>query len=408
LCSTNQTGECYNAFPGTLPFPAVPGDPAANAAFGVFLSDVRLPLQGANRPVVLNGPGPFSALGGRGRHDATFLGGAQIGGQAQFGSIVIGVEADFNWLGSRGRGSGSSDSQFAFAGENDGAFTATRTGPLLRTYPGGLAALPAEAATTVNFIDLGPNYGVRYNGQVAMAERDQDRWLSTLRGRLGFAVWDRFMIYGTGGVALQSGGSLTAVTTLTRTDSAPAEIVTNPALVGGGATAAGVNARARAVAGGAPYFIGNGAQFASMTNEYVGGTTRRSEVGWAAGVGFEWAVTNNVSVGLEYVHADFGSYRVQVVDPIATAAGDARRFAFPLAATAPAASAVLQQLAATTEPIACCGSGLPRAFAIQNRGIAGPAPAPVVRSISFKDAVDTVRVKLNVRFNTESVFAPRL
>jgi hypothetical protein len=69
---------------------------------------------------------------------------------------------------------------------------------------------------------------------------------------------------------------------------------------------------------------------------------------------------------------------------------------------------VLQQLAATTEPIACCGSGLPRAFAIQNRGIAGPAPAPVVRSISFKDAVDTVRVKLNVRFNTESVFAPRL
>jgi hypothetical protein len=66
---------------------------------------------------------------------------------------------------------------------------------------------------------------------------------------------------------------------------------------------------------------------------------------------------------------------------------------------------VLQQFAAGAEVTASSGGAFVRGFTLQNRGINGPAPTPVVRTISFKDAVDTVRVKVNFRFNTDSIFA---
>ncbi len=91
---------------------------------------------------------------GSGGHDSGFTGGAQIGYNMQFGSMVAGVEADINYL---DRGNGSS-----------GTF--------------------ATRPTTTDYTDFRVNRG------------SADNWFGTVRGRLGFA-FDRALIYGTGGLA---------------------------------------------------------------------------------------------------------------------------------------------------------------------------------------------------------------
>ncbi len=72
-------------------------------------------------------------------------------------------------------------------------------------------------------------------------------WNSTIRGRLGFA-FDRFLVYGTGGLAI-----------------------------------------------------------ADLNFKANGATDSKTALGWAAGAGVEGAVTNNVTARLEYIHQDFGS-----------------------------------------------------------------------------------------------------
>ena len=97
---------------------------------------------------------------------------------------------------------------------------------------------------------------------------DEGNWFATVRGRLGFAV-DRWFVYGTGGAAFHDPGNETVVT------------VTGPT----GATTT--------------FFPSAG-----------------RHVGWAAGVGGEFAVTDNVTIGAEWLHLDFG--RSDLVDPVAS------------------------------------------------------------------------------------------
>jgi outer membrane immunogenic protein len=77
-------------------------------------------------------------------------------------------------------------------------------------------------------------------------------WLDTLRGRIGYA-WDRVLVYGTGGASF-----------------------TNEKILLCDPIAAGCAGQSRTV------------------------------TGWTAGVGAEYAFTDNWSVKLEYLHADFG------------------------------------------------------------------------------------------------------
>jgi outer membrane immunogenic protein len=98
----------------------------------------------------------------------------------------------------------------------------------------------------------------------------REKWIDTLRGRVGFA-WDRFMIYGTAGGAFAG----------TSVD------VTGPA-------------------------------FGTLTSS-------QNRTGWTAGVGGEWAVLADswgaVSLKLEYLHADFGTkqyFNPAVVTPAGT------------------------------------------------------------------------------------------
>jgi outer membrane immunogenic protein len=89
------------------------------------------------------------------------------------------------------------------------------------------------------------------------------RWFSTVRGRLGVS-FDRLLIYGTGGLAVGRLKSSTSVSFGTD-------------------------------------------QFFLPGFTFVGSDTL-TRIGWAAGVGAEWAITDNWSVKAEYLHLDFGSF----------------------------------------------------------------------------------------------------
>lgn len=79
-------------------------------------------------------------------NNISFVGGGQVGGNYQFGPVVVGVEADFDW----------------FANDNN--------------------------STSVTI------------GGATLSGSNNGRWLTTVTGRLGFAA-DRVLIYGKGGGA---------------------------------------------------------------------------------------------------------------------------------------------------------------------------------------------------------------
>ncbi len=87
----------------------------------------------------------------------------------------------------------------------------------------------------------------------AFFSRTSQQWLDTLRGRVGFA-WDRALLYGTGGAA----------------------------------------------------FAGIKAGVCNPINGFCG-TESQARAGWVAGAGIEYAMWENISLKLEYLHADFGS-----------------------------------------------------------------------------------------------------
>ena len=88
-------------------------------------------------------------------------------------------------------------------------------------------------------------------------------WLGTTRAKVGFVVTpdNRLQIYGTGGIAY-----------------------------GGGSAHFNV--------------------FDSVTNSYWSGSPSSTRVGWTIGAGVEYALTNNVTIGAEYLYADLGSTHI--------------------------------------------------------------------------------------------------
>lgn len=98
-----------------------------------------------------------------GRNKGGFAGGGQLGYNQQIGQLVLGLEADLQYLGARQR-----SGHVGFAADDFGAVTVTTTA------------------------------------------RSSIDWLGTLRGRLGFAV-DRTLFYATGGLAFGRTGSRTTI-----------------------------------------------------------------------------------------------------------------------------------------------------------------------------------------------------
>ena len=92
------------------------------------------------------------------------------------------------------------------------------------------------------------------NATTGYFAKDNLNWFGTFRGRAGFAA-DRVLFYGTGGVAF----------------------------------------------GGGDYKIGSAA--GSFSKNYSG-------VGWVAGAGVEYAVTDSLSIKAEYLYTNFGRFGV--------------------------------------------------------------------------------------------------
>jgi outer membrane immunogenic protein len=88
-------------------------------------------------------------------------------------------------------------------------------------------------------------------------------WLGTTRGKVGFVVTpdNRLMIYGTGGVAYGGGSSHFSI-------------------------------------------------FDNNNGIFYGGSPSSTRVGWTIGAGVEYALTNNITIGAEYLYADLGSTKI--------------------------------------------------------------------------------------------------
>jgi outer membrane immunogenic protein len=139
--------------------------------------------------------------------------GPQAGINAQFGPIVVGAEGDFSWTSMRG---------------------------IYRSTSGPTAIGPFSLST--------------FEGAAAKVD-----WLSTLRSRVGYA-FDRFLVYGTGGVAfgqVQGAGDVTGILP----------------------------------------------PFGSLT---LAANDRKTHVGWTAGAGIEGMLLPNLSLKVEYLYADLG------------------------------------------------------------------------------------------------------
>lgn len=170
-------------------------------------------------------PNPFSTLPGGSASSNSFLAGGQVGYNYQSGRVVVGAEADLD---------------------------ATH----IRT------SLTRNAAAVA-----GAQPGL-YGNVAATSAFDSD-WIGSVRGRLGLA-WDRFMLYGTGGLAIADSSSSTAFVY-----TPPANAI--PALSQGGPT---------------------------------GASSSHTLTGWTVGAGGEWFVRDRLSVAAEYRHSDFGHENV--------------------------------------------------------------------------------------------------
>lgn len=169
------------------------------------------------------------------------LAGGQIGCDYQFANNwVVGLAGDFSWTSL----DGSRADPFAFAGGDP--------------FFGGKAGVPATL-------------------------RDQTEWLASVTGRLGYA-WDRWMLYGKGGVAWQHSRDTIQPLMLWGTNLTNLCTSINPA-----------------------------------TPCVASGTD--TDAGWTIGVGLEWAFADNWSAGIEYDHYGFGSHSVTLTAPPTFAGG---------------------------------------------------------------------------------------
>ncbi len=173
----------------------------------------------------------FAPPGGVIRVDtgAGFLGGGQVGCNYQFApNWVLGIEGDFSWADINGN---ATDPFFSGKGGNPITFHA------------------------------------------------KTDWLTDVTGRLGFA-WDRWMVYGKGGVAWAH----------------DKYSINNLRFFNGSFCVSGV----------------------IIACNPAGSETR---TGWTAGVGIEWAFWNNWSAKVEFDYYDFGTKRVTLSDPIGDVSG---------------------------------------------------------------------------------------
>jgi len=220
------------------------------------------------------------------------IGGAQIGYNHQFDNrLILGVEGDFSVLNKGG----------------------AKTGTLPAEFPDLAAAGYLESETEYSL-----------------------DWAATLRGRIGYS-FGRFMVYGTGGLALsQQSGTRTQYRSNRLTTAAP-----DP----------------------------------TSTEHYFSETDSATSLGWTVGAGVEYALANNWTLKGEYSYADYGSANLRF--------GEARE----------GIERGYQRAIVGEEPLWPGGPPLPVYGTLP-----GPAETAEGRKASNDAGVHTIKLGLNYRF----------
>ena len=219
VVATVATGAAGSAMAADLPMRSAP--PAYIAPVPVFTwtgfyAGVNAGAAFGNHGGALRPNFTTTETFGSSKDDTGFVGGAQIGYNWQTGAFVYGLEADADYLGLG----------------NSGSFSQTSS----VFVPGG----------------------------TFQAKRDSgDGFLGTLRGRVGYAVIPRMLLYATGGLAYgQIGSNYTGAS------------FTNLA--------------------------------GTVTNTYTASGNDDFRVGYAVGAGVEYAITDRITAKIEYLYADLG------------------------------------------------------------------------------------------------------
>ncbi len=218
--------------------------------------------------------------------DSAYIAEIDLGYNKQFGHFVIG-------------------GLFGFSGThvNDtSSFFGTSTGNTITVNPAPPGGTPSPT-------------DVYYDNAFRSERRIEQEWAGYVGGQLGFA-WNRFFIYGTGGVSFAQidVNSYDGTTTIfSGTPTPTPTIIPVPNIVGVSPSGSPV--------------IGSNTARKILHNNSI-------QSGWYAGVGFLYAFTDSVSAGLEYRHNDFGDteYHLNVSDK-GTTAGTGARVLFPSATT---------------------------------------------------------------------------
>ncbi|MFL5216128.1 MAG: outer membrane protein [Microvirga sp.] len=245
--------------PSTLSFPAGAGGPGSpfvainsggGGGPGVPFGAPVSPLAGVPLPTAtVVGLGSVCAGCGNDR-DTSLVFGVQVGYNYQFSpgsGFVVGVEADAQFLGEQG------------SSNRRGGVTGTTL-----VNPASVGTPPFGLFGSAPLVQLGPNTFTFFDPRAAQSENPD--WFGTVRLRLGYA-FDRWLVYGTGGLAYSVGGRVDPTVTVT------------------------THLR--------PFATQNGF---CRTNNNCDDT----RLGWTLGAGFEYAITNNWSVKAEglYVRID--------------------------------------------------------------------------------------------------------
>jgi len=288
-------------------------DPCRDGAFAftsacgfTSLNSLSVPAwpTGALVPVgpVFGGPNlnNLSLFSNDNRRDG-FVGGGQIGYNYQFtpgSGLVLGIEADAQYadIGRRN----DNNNPFGFGGFNgfNGLVTATPVGlPPVPGVPPGVGVAAPVPGSLGNIALFGNALGNGFNGFAALQDRNQSRFLGTVRGRLGWA-WDRLLIYGTGGVAFTDNNRNS-----------------NDCFAFGGC-GFGFGGFATGGAIPAPFFVNTASLVTgslvvptATNNAFLFSDRRRNDdVKAVAGGGVEYAFTNNLTAKIEGLYV-FGNNR---------------------------------------------------------------------------------------------------
>jgi len=114
---------------------------------------------------------------------------------------------------------------------------------------------------------------------LSAASSHQLDWFGTLRGRIGYLLTERFLVFGTGGLAFGETKAQAAIS----------------------------------IIGPLGWTAGDATQIVCQGfTTCLAGSGSRTSAGWTAGAGLEYAVLPNVTIKAEYLHIDLGDQNVKL------------------------------------------------------------------------------------------------